>query len=269
MLTAYFIKKTTIFTKLLSISPSSFLFALGLGILSNFCSQAAEAAERLAFSYSPFGEFYIQVNDLEILATEGRITDKLAFFTNRLTPKQIDQLRYLLSQQIEFNPVAIYKFTNSPIGEIVLQNVGTAIKADVNHNGFFALRGAIVQAAFDDDGLTLLNILRRFPLDTIYLDTSVVVRCIEEGAKLLQEKELIIAAIKQESQAKLEPVTKVKSTYDRDLSVSGSFTWKKETLEFQNPHRPTSSDFDLYLPQSNQEVSLPFPVIVISHGFLL
>ncbi len=96
---------------------------------------------------------------------------------------------------------------------------------------FFALRGAIVQAAFDDDGLTLLNILRRFPLDTIYLDTSVVVRCIEEGAKLLQEKELIIAAIKQESQAKLEPVTKVKSTYDRDLSVSGSFTWKKETLE--------------------------------------
>ena len=253
-------------TSKLSCSPSSCLVALGLGILANFVPTSTQAAERLAFSYAPFGEFYIRVDDLEILATEGRITDKLAFFTNRLTPEQLEQLRYLLSRKIEFNPVAIYKFTNSPIGEIVLKNVGTAIKADVNQNGFFALRGAILQAAFDDDGLTLINMLSQFPLDTIYLDTSVVVRCIEEGAQLLQEKELIIAAIKQQYQAELEQETNSKSTFDRDLSTSGSFTWKKETLKFTNPHRPTSSTFDLYLPQSKPKVSPSFPIVIISHG---
>ena len=250
----------------LSYSLSSYIIALGLGILSNLIATPTQAAERLAFSYAPFGEFYIQVNDLELLATEDKITDKLAFFTNRLTPKQLEQLKYLLSRRIDFNPLAIYKFTNSPIGEIVLKNVGTAIKADVNRNGFFALRGAILQAAFDDNGLTLVNMLRQFPLDTIYLDTNVAVNCIEEGAKLLQEKELIVAAIKQESQAELELVTKSNSTFDRDLSTVGSFNWTQETLEFQNPDRPTSSLFDLYLPQSKQEISSSFPVIVISHG---
>ena len=187
MLTTYLISKTAIFTKLVrrswrsrdtARSRSSFWVSLGLGIFANFLAIPTQAAERIAFSYSPFGEFYIQVDDLEILATESRITDKLAFFTNRLTPEQLDQLKYLLSQKIEFNPLAIYKFTNSPIGEIVLRNVGKAIKADVNQNGFFALRGAILQAAFDDDGLTLVNMLRQFPLETIYLDTSVAVRCI-------------------------------------------------------------------------------------------
>ncbi len=265
------LKKNNRLTKLLrrfsfSSFSSSFLVALGLGTLSIFVPISTQAAERIAFSYPPFGEFYLRVNDLEILAKEGRITDELAYFTNRLSPKQLEQLKDILSRKIELNPVAIYKFTRFPIGEIVLKNLGTAIKADVNKNGFFALRGALVQAALDDDGLTLVNMLRQFPLDTIYLDTAVALRCLEDGAQLLREKELIIAAIKQQEQAELEQATKSESIYERDLSILGSFTWKKETLEFQNPNRPTSSAFDLYLPQSNQEVSPSFPVIVISHG---
>ena len=245
---------------------SSFLFALGLGILSIFGPISTQAAERLAFSYPPFGEFYIRVNDLEILAKEGRITDELAYFTNRLSPEQLEKFKDLLSRKIELNPLAIYKFTRFPIGEIVLKNIGTAVKADVNKNGFFALRGAIMQAALDEDGLTLVNMLRQFPLDTIYLETAVVLRCIEEAGQLLREKELIVAGIKQEYRGDLEQVTNTESIYKRDLSALGPFTWKKETLEFQNPNRPTSSAFDLYLPQSNQEVNAHFATIVISHG---
>ncbi len=265
------LKKINTLTKLLkrfrfSSFGSSFLFALGLGTLSIFVPTLTQAAERIAFSYPPFGEFYIRVNDLEILAKEGKITNELAYFTNRLSPEQLENLKDLLSRKIELNPLAIYKFTHFPIGEIVLKNIGTAIKADVSTNGFFPLRGAIVQAALHKDGLTLVNILRQFPLDTIYLDPAVALRCIEDGRQLLREKELIISAIKQQYQVDLEQSSKRESIYERDLTVLGSFTWKKETLEFQNPNRPTSSAFALYLPQSNQEVNAPFPIIVISHG---
>ena len=58
---------------------------------------SVQAAEQISFYYHPFGEFKVQVEDLEILATEGRITKKLAFFTNRLTPQQLDQLKNFIS----------------------------------------------------------------------------------------------------------------------------------------------------------------------------
>ena len=243
-----------------------------LGFSLSFCSLVSpaqvKAADEISFYYDPFGEFNIQVDDLEILANEGRITKKLAFFTNRLTPKQLEQLEDLLSRQIKFNPVAIYKFTNSPIGEIVLQNIGTAIKSSVNRNGFLALRGAILAAAFDDQGLTLVNMLRKFPHETIHLDTDVVIHCIEDAAKFLQQKESIVASIKQQSQ--LESLAKVKevSNYNpkQNLSIIGSYPWKKETLEFRNPERPTNSIFDLYLPQLNRSNSSKLPLIIISHG---
>jgi len=178
--------KRTIFTRLFLDYRLSFLFSVVLSIISIFYYQPAIAAERLAFSYPPFGEFYIQINDLEILATEDRITKKLAFFPNRLTSQQLEQFKFLLSRKIEFNPLAISKFMNSPIGEIGLKNLGTAIKADYDKNGLLSLRAAIVQSAFDDEGLTLIKMLNKFTLKTIHLDTSVVIHCIEEGANALK-----------------------------------------------------------------------------------
>lgn len=259
-------KKKTIFTRLFLNNRLSWLFSIALSIISNFYLQPAIAAERLAFSYPPFGEFYININDLEILATEDKITKELAFFTNRLTPEQLEQFKFLLSRKIEFNPLAIYKFMNSPIGEIVLKNLGTAIKADYDKNGFLSLRAAIVQATFDDEGLTLINMLNKFPLKTIYLDTSVVIHCIEEGANALKHKESIIAAIQQESQTQLELTSNSQVIPELDLNLDGSFSWKKITLEFRNPDRPKPSDFDFYLPQSEPEISSSFPIIIISHG---
>jgi len=225
-----------------------------------------KAADEISFYYDPFGEFKIQVEDLEILATEGRITKSLAFFTNRLTPKQLEQLEDLLSRKIEFNPIAISKFSNSPIGEVVLKDIGMAIKSDFNVNGYLALRGAVLAAAFDDNGLTVINMLRQFPQETIYLDTDFVIRCIEDASQLLQSKELIVASIKQQSQTEAKPKSTVNFKPKTDPSIAGLFNWKKETRKFRNPKRSRSSNFDLYLPQSNPDNTQALPLIVISHG---
>ncbi len=88
---------------------SSFLLALGLGTLSIFTPISTQAAERLTFSFPPFGDFYIQVNDLELFAEEGIITDELAYLTNRLSDEQLKDLKDLLSRKIEMSPTAIYE----------------------------------------------------------------------------------------------------------------------------------------------------------------
>ena len=171
----------------------------------------------------------------------------------------------MLSRKIEFNPIAIYKFSNSPIGEIVLKNIGTAIKSDLNLNGFLALRGAILSAAFSDEGLTMVNMLSRFSHDTIHLDTAVVLRCLEDSSTLLQKKESIVANIKRQSQES-QPQQPSATNSTIDPSTSGALSWKKETIKFRNPKRSRNSVFDLYLPQSDRQNGQPFPLIVISHG---
>jgi len=244
---------------------ASSLLGLGFSLLTMLLPTQAQAAEDIAFYYSPYGQFKIQVDDLKILANEDRITERLDFFTRRLTPEQLGQLKDILSRKIEFNPIAIYKFSNSPIGEIVLKNIGTAIKSDSNLNGFLALRGAILSSAFSDEGLTLVNMLSRFAHDTIHLDTAVVLRCLEDSSTLLQKKESIVANIKRQSQeSQPQQLSATNSTIDP--SASGALSWKKETIKFRNPKRSRNSVFDLYLPQSDRQNGQPFPLIVISHG---
>ena len=250
----------TIFSRL----GSRFLFSFALGILATLLPISARAAERISFIYAPFGEFYIYVDDLEIWAKEGRITPRLAFFTNRIEPEQVEMLQDLLSRNIGLNPLAIYRFSHSPIGETVFRNMGEALKADFNLNGFYALRAAVNQAAFHEDGLTIVNTLRQFPLDTIILDTDVALKWVEEASELLRDKEFIVAAIKQQAEAEKNQTTSTTSNYQEDLRTSGKLRWSKETLMFQNPNREAPSAFDLYLP--DYEVKKPAPLIVISHG---
>lgn len=258
------INKKTKQNKHRSFIPST-LLSLGFSLITILFSGQAKAADEISFYSNPYGEFKIQVSDLENLATEGEITKRLAFFTNRLTPEQLNKFKDLLSRKIEFNPIAIYKFSNSPIGEIILKNIGTAIKSDLNLNGFFALRGSILAAAFDEEGLTLVNMLRKFPHKTIHLDTAVVIRCIEGASKLLQEKEFIVDDIQRQSQ-KAQQKDPLTSETTKDLSSLGTFLWKKETIEFRNPERLNSSIFDLYIPQAKSQDTKPLPLIIISHG---
>ncbi len=244
---------------------TSALIGVGISFLTMLVPTEAQAAKEIAFSYSPYGQFKIQVNDLEILAKEDQITKRLDFFTSRLTSEQLEQLKDLLSRKIDFNPVAIYKFANSPIGEIVLKNIGMAIKSDFNLNGFLALRGAILASAFDSEGLTVVNMLSKFAQETIYLDTDIVIHCIEDASKLLKEKESVLAKIKQQSQ-RSEPQNLPAANAPIEPSTLGSIPWQKETLKFRNPQRHKDSIFDLYIPQSAPNNTQPFPIIVISHG---
>ncbi|MGB7443544.1 MAG: alpha/beta hydrolase [Coleofasciculaceae cyanobacterium] len=94
---------------------ASFSLSLGLGIFS-FALGAipSYAAERIAFVYPPFGEFYIYIEDLEIFAKEGKITNKFSFYAGRATPQQLSTLRDLLNKNFEVDPTTAYRFTHSP-----------------------------------------------------------------------------------------------------------------------------------------------------------
>jgi predicted dienelactone hydrolase len=233
------------------------LISLLLGISAVLLPTKISAAEKITFSFPPFGQFNLKVDDLQAFVATGEISPELAYYLNRLPSQQVARLPELLSTPFEFNPLTISKFSNSSLGEAVIKNFAKGIRADVNRNGFYALRGAIIAAAFDPEGLTLMNLLQQFPLETIYLDLGVLQQYLKQGETLEKNRQ----AIKQTWFA--EDKHRDRSPNELpDISTSGQYTWSKRTLTFQNPRRTEPGIFELYQPKIERSV----PLIVISHG---
>ena len=235
-----------------------------LGTSAILLPLSATAAERIAFDLPPFGQFKIEIDDLEAFATTGEISPELAFYLDRLSPRQVAKLPELLSTPLEFDPLTISKFSNSSIGSAVLENFGKGIRAEVDRNGFYALRSAIIAAAFDEEGLTIVNLLRQFPSETIYLDSKVLAQYIERRATLAENRQDIYQTFFPDLDSQVQASSNASAAGDRLLSLQreGTYTWDKQVMTYNNPHRPQRGYFDLYLPASERTV----PLVVISHG---
>ena len=231
--------------------------SLVLGVSAALLPIRSIAAEKITFNFSPFGEFYIEVDDLEIFIKTGEVSDELAYYFNRLPPNQVKRLPELLSTPLEFNPLTIAKFSNSTVGETVIRNFGKGIRTKTNRNGFFALRGAIIAAAFDKEGLTVINLLNKFPLKTIYVDFNIVERYIKQGGKVLKDRQTINQLFFTDS---LDNQNNLPDNI-QELSQKGEYNWQRKTYTYNNPRRDKLGYFDLYRPRKKQS-----PLIVISHG---
>ena len=239
------------------------LVSLILSISAVLFPLAARSAERIKFELAPFGQFTIEVEDLKAFVATGETTPELAYYLDRLPSQQRARLSELLSTPLEFDPLAISKFSNSSIGEAAIKNFGKAIKADVEHNGFYALRGAIIAAAFDDEGLTIMNLLEQFPLETVYLNLKVLFQYIERGTALSQNREAVKQMWFTEDEYKVASSDRSnRSNPQADIKALGKYTWNKQTIDYNNPDRAKTGYFDLYQPT----VAQPVPLIVISHG---
>jgi predicted dienelactone hydrolase len=244
----------------------SLVISVAATLLPTSLPTAATAAERITFNVTPFGQFQVKVKDLEAFVARGSRTTELDYYLDRLTPEQLAKLPELLSTPLEFESLAIAKFSNSTVGEIVIKNFGKGIRSEKG-NGFYALRGAMIAAAFDQEGLTIINLLHHYPLETIHLDLGVLSQYFERNTKLAINREIIDRTWFVPHQPQL---LKEQAKPPVDLAMPGKYAWQKRTLTYNNPHRHETGLFDLYQPKSDWTPSTlrerPLPVIAISHG---
>ncbi|MEO0988944.1 MAG: alpha/beta fold hydrolase, partial [Cyanobacteria bacterium J06639_14] len=165
----------------------------------------------------------------------------------------------ILNTEYEIDVVTMSRLSYSSVGEKMLFRIGQIVQTESGQNGKRALRAALVLAADDDPKLTVLNIVRHFPLDTIQLNWPLAQALLAESQTIFQERGQAIAALQAQAQANSEP----KSLPNTDLSQAGNYRWQREVMTFSNPDRPAPSVADLYVPQSE---ATSVPVIVISHG---
>ncbi|MDF5709155.1 MAG: alpha/beta hydrolase [Nostoc sp. S4] len=241
---------------------------LGLSFVSTFLTATPGlAADRISFYYPPFGEFSLSVDSLETFAKEGKIDQDFSFYASRATPEQLAQLRDLLQQRFNISPTLISQVTYSPIGEEVIQRIGELLQTESRQNGFYAIRGALIIAAADPQGLTVVNLLRRFPSNTIRLNYTEGLSIVDNLSQLLKKKDEVVAYLQKEATAAAANST-VNFSQLPDLRSPGKFPWQKKTFELNDYSRNRRLPVDIYLPEGNSQTpaKLPYPLIVISHG---
>ena len=170
------------------------------GLIATFAialePQASLAAERISFTLPVFGEFDLSVDSLETFAEEGKITREFDFYAKRFNEQTLATLRQILQRKFELDITAIYKQTNSPIGERLLRQFGEAVYPHPEQNGIYAIRAAVLLAATDkEEGLTPINVLRKFPGEEIQIDAGLLRSVFKETSNFFAYNDSTVKAI--------------------------------------------------------------------------
>ena len=227
------------------------------------------SAERIEFFIGPY-EPVIWVDDLAALAKDGTVTDRFDFFARHLNEQQLQELQGFLNWSLDLDVITLSQFTYWQVGERFLDRMGQVLQTDNFLNGSRALRAALIFAASDGDGVTPLEVMQEYPLDTIQLDWPLMRQIIQENRRFFANRADVLNQLRiaGEAEATGLPVSLKAS----EPSQPGSYAWRQEIRTFQNPLREGEIPFDLYLPQvgtglkTSQNPMDATPIIVFSHG---
>ena len=223
------------------------------------------SAERITANYSLF-ERSVSVTALETYARTGKVERDLAPYIRFAPPQLRETIREALSARAEVDAVAVSQFLYTPQGEALLQRLGEAIRLGSGGSGYFGLRSALILAAADEaEGLTLLNVLRHFPTNTVRLDFNQTLRMAQELQTLIRDNNQAVASVANQSLLEAEANSGVISSL-RNLTRLGDYSWEVTSLNLRDRERALPWGYplivDLYLPRQ----VLSAPIVVISHG---
>ena len=250
--------------------PSAFLQKAVASILT--CSiiytaavaAPSHAAERLSIRVSG-AQRALDVDDLEIFVRTGDIPRSLQWYADRLTEEQMAEIREVLQKPLNVPPRVVSTFVNNPIGELLLRRLSSLFWGGTAESNFKALRSALVLAAYDqEEGLTILNAIRKYPLRDLRINLNPVLTAASDLEDILFESKRIYARINEQAAAGVTSADEFLATLP-DPSQTGSNEWSKSTLSIINPDRDPGDAVavDLYLPDG---LDTPAPLVVISHG---
>lgn len=236
---------------------------LGLFAFTGVCTAApALGAERIYATYGPL-EVAVPIESLALFAKEGTIDSSWDGFAQYATKEQLEQFRLALQARAEISPVTIAQFLYTPQGEVLLERLGRVIQTKARQPGFYAIRAALILAAADAEGLTVVNVLRKFPTYGIRIDIARGLDVANRLTTLINRSNRAIAGVIQLSEVAATEPPAIPAAELRKAEEPGPYTWRKSSVTIASPNRSRTFPIDIYLPQGSPR---PAPVIVISHG---
>lgn len=165
--------------------PLSRRFILGLlTFISVFCFSAhADAADSVVLKYRFLRET-VSVPELSTFAQTGELSTKLQIYL-KLAGREPDQLRRTLTQEVKVNPFFLSRVLNSPIGEVMLDQVSQVVHTPTDRANRESLRGAIVSSALPDSQMTLIEILENYPTPEVHVEGDRIVEVVQQISQVI------------------------------------------------------------------------------------
>ncbi|NJK66893.1 MAG: alpha/beta hydrolase [Microcoleus sp. CSU_2_2] len=154
-------------TKFVSIGIAIILGA-SASILSS--STRALGAEKIVLTFGPIRQA-INISDLEDFAKNGTTTPTLRQII-QFSKMDAGTLRGLIGLEIGLKPANLARIVYSTPGEKITDEIGQAIRTQRRTESGKALRAAVILAASDDGKVSMLEILKKYPLPEVYVEVA-------------------------------------------------------------------------------------------------
>ncbi|MFG6106398.1 alpha/beta hydrolase [Leptothoe sp. EHU-05/26/07-4] len=232
----------------------------------------SQAADRITFAFGPI-ERSIELADLEQLVEDGVLSDDLAYYARFLPDDyDIDEVRQALTWRVEediatinVDVVLLDRFFYTKQGEYLLNIAADFIRTEARRSDLRALRGAILVAVSDEDeGLTLLNAIRRFPSPEMRIELDRGLGLLREINRAIYETDASIALLErlgaptgnlsEADQARLLALA-------NQARQPGRYQVERQRLSGNAP-----IPADIYLPTLQGQRQRNRPTVIISHG---
>ncbi len=249
---------------------SLFLTCLSIGLTN--IALPVKAAEKINFVYSPL-KFSLSVESLETFVETGEITGNLKDYQAFIDEEQFEQLRSFLGKSYDLKQVNLYKISRTSLAEDLLKQLGKVVSTHSQHNGFYAIRGAILTAAGKNDSWTMIDVLKAFPTSEIHVSLEALLQLQDEILFYESYKQALEKAIAIQANQQAETEDNFNFEQLPDLRNKGKYSFEKRTISLKrDKFRQTQDGFvndysfnvDFYLPKN---INQPAPVVLISHGF--
>ncbi|MDJ0846414.1 alpha/beta hydrolase [Crocosphaera sp.] len=223
------------------------------------------AAEKIYFVFDSLG-VSIPVRDLETYAETGRLSQQLNRYFSLAGSSEEDRnaFREALSTPAPIeDPVRFSRLLNTEEGERILNYFGKVINVQGGRNGKFLIRGALVQAALDEEGLTVINFLNKLSTN-VQIDLKKAISLAEQVELIVNGTYLFTDKVIELAAKETEQTKNIDFSQLTDPRKQGSFQVKKQTWNLTDEKRKRNFYVDVYQPQTLPDK--PLPVVIISHG---
>ena len=248
------------------LSLPRWLPSIALGVISvASLTMPVKAQKTLYFVFPPLKES-LRVESLETFAQDGTVNKDLGFYLKLAKADEEARIKFREALNIAspVEPLLISRFFRSQVGEAILEIAGQYIQIEGGSNGKLALRGALVTAAFDEEGLSLINFFRKLPTNIQFdlpqmLELAKATEIAVRATKLFSEE--VIPNLSATEVAAAKPVDFASLP---DLRQRGNFGVEQKRWTLLDRERNRSFYVDVYQPQ--QWRGEKTPVVIISHG---
>ncbi|QYO67787.1 alpha/beta hydrolase [Leptolyngbya sp. 7M] len=141
--------------------------------------------KRLVFRFGPFGRS-ISVAELSQFAETGEASKTLQAYLDIADLDPVN-VRSILNQQVTVDFRLVDRALSSLLGEYVLFRISDVLHTSSQQADIPALRSALLLSAADDNRISAIEFLQRFPTQQIYVDGVVLLRAVQFTRRTLQQ----------------------------------------------------------------------------------